>query len=98
MVRFRQELFTLEKDKDMPYVDTLTRMSREEGSLAQTRESLIEALEIRFGEISAEPWSAGRDAFGGHRRLDRFLLNLSTLLTTGSRLRLDHERIQDSQN
>ena len=54
MIRFRQELFTLEKDKDMPYVDTLTRMSREEGSLAQTRESLIEALEIRFGEISTE--------------------------------------------
>jgi hypothetical protein len=66
MVRFKQELFTLEKDKDMPYVDTLTRMSlqegrkegrtegRQEGSLAQARESVIEALEIRFGEISAE--------------------------------------------
>ena len=54
MIRFRQELFTLEKDKDMPYVDTLTRMSREEGSLAQARESVIEALEIRFGEISAD--------------------------------------------
>jgi hypothetical protein len=82
MVRFRQELFTLEKDKNMPYVDTLTRMSlqegrkvgrkegrtegrqegrtegltegRQEGSLAQARESVIEALEIRFGEVSAE--------------------------------------------
>ena len=58
MVRFKQELFTLEKDKDMPYVDTLTRMSRQEGrqegSLAQARESVIEALEIRFGEISAD--------------------------------------------
>ena len=70
MVRFRQELFTLEKDKNMPYVDTLTRMSlqegrkvglkegrtegRQEGSLAQARESVIEALEIRFGEISAD--------------------------------------------
>ena len=58
MIRFRQELFTLEKDKDMPYVDTLTRMSlqegRQEGSLAQARESVIEALEIRFGEISAD--------------------------------------------
>ena len=60
MVRFRQELFTLEKDKNMPYVDTLTRMSlqegrqegRQEGSLAQARESVIEALEIRFGEVS----------------------------------------------
>ena len=52
MVRFRQELFTIEKDKNMPYVDTLTRMSREEGSLAQARESVIEALEIRFGEVS----------------------------------------------
>jgi len=74
MVRFRQELFTLEKDKNMPYVDTLTRMSlqegrkegrqegrqegrtegRQEGSLAQARESVIEALEIRFGEISPD--------------------------------------------
>ena len=70
MVRFRQELFTLEKDKNVPYVDTLTRMSRQEGrqegrtegltegrqegSLAQARESVIEALEIRFGEISAD--------------------------------------------
>jgi hypothetical protein len=74
MIRFRQELFTIEKDKNMPYVDTLTRMSlqegrqkgrkeglqegrqegREEGSLAQARESVIEALEIRFGEVSAE--------------------------------------------
>ena len=52
MIRFREELFTIEKDKDMPYVDTLTRMSREEGSLAQARESVIEALEIRFGEVS----------------------------------------------
>ena len=68
MIRFRQELFTLEKDKNMPYVDTLTRMSRQEGrqegrtegltegrqegSLAQARDSVIEALEIRFGEIS----------------------------------------------
>ena len=52
MIRFKQELFTIEKDKDMPYVDTLTRMSREEGSLAQARESVIEALEIRFGEVS----------------------------------------------
>jgi len=74
MIRFRQELFTLEKDKNMPYVDTLTRMSlqegrkvgrkegrtegltegRQEGSLAQARESVIEALEIRFGDISAD--------------------------------------------
>ena len=54
MIRFKQELFTIEKDKDMPYVDTLTRMSREEGSLAQARESVIEALEIRFGDVSAE--------------------------------------------
>ena len=54
MVRFGQELFTIEKDKNMPYVDTLTRMSREEGSLVQARESVIEALEIRFGEISSD--------------------------------------------
>ena len=70
MVRFRQELFTIEKDKNMPYVDTLTRMSlqegrkegrqegrqegREEGSLVQARESVIEALEIRFGEVSSD--------------------------------------------
>ena len=31
MVRFKQELFTIEKDKNMPYVDTLTRMSLQEG-------------------------------------------------------------------
>ena len=62
MIRFRQELFTIEKDKNMPYVDTLTRMSlqegrkegRQEGSLVQARESVIEALEIRFGEISSD--------------------------------------------
>ena len=62
LIRFKQELFTIEKDKDMPYVDTLTRMSlqegrqegREEGSLAQARESVIEALEIRFGEVSTD--------------------------------------------
>jgi predicted transposase YdaD len=68
MIRFRQELFAIEKEKNMPYVDTLTRMSREEGrqkgrkeglqegrqegSLTQARESVIEALEIRFGEVS----------------------------------------------
>jgi len=72
MARFRQEILTIEKEKNMPYVDTLTRMSREEGleeglkigrqegreegrqegSLAQARESVIEALEIRFGEVS----------------------------------------------
>ena len=64
MVRFGQELFTIEKDKNMPYVDTLTRMSlqegrkegrkegRQEGSLVQARDSVIEALEIRFGEVS----------------------------------------------
>ena len=68
MIRFKQELFTIEKDENMPYVDTLTRMSlqegrkegrkeglqegREEGSLVQARESVIEALEIRFGEVS----------------------------------------------
>ena len=62
MIRFRQELFTIEKDKNMPYVDTLTRMSlqegrqegRQEGSLTQARESVIEALEIRFGEVSKD--------------------------------------------
>jgi hypothetical protein len=54
MIRFKQELFTLEKDKNMPYVDTLTRMSRQEGSLAQARESVIEALEIRFGEVPTD--------------------------------------------
>jgi hypothetical protein len=58
MLRFKQELFTIEKDKNMPYVDTLTRMSlqegRQEGSLAQARESVIEALEIRFGEVSKD--------------------------------------------
>jgi flagellar biosynthesis/type III secretory pathway protein FliH len=68
MIRFRQEIFAIEKEKNMPYVDTLTRMSheegreeglqegrqegRQEGSLAQARESVIEALEIRFGEVS----------------------------------------------
>jgi hypothetical protein len=60
MIRFRKELFAIEKEKNMPYVDTLTRMSheegreegRQEGSLAQARESVIEALEIRFGEVS----------------------------------------------
>jgi hypothetical protein len=63
MIRFRQEILAMEKDKNMPYVDTLTRMSREEGleeglkvgreegSLAQARESVIDALEIRFGEV-----------------------------------------------
>ena len=54
MIRFKQELFTIEKDKNMPYVDTLTRMSREEGSLAQARESVIEALEIQFGKVSKD--------------------------------------------
>ena len=71
MVRFRQELFALEKDKNMPYVDTISRMCREEGlmeglqtglqtglltgrqegALIRARESVIEALEVRFGEI-----------------------------------------------
>ena len=74
MIRSEKELFAIEKDKTMPYVDTLTRMSlregrqkgrkeglqegrqegREEGSLAQARESVIEALEIRFGEVQPE--------------------------------------------
>ena len=72
MIRSKKELFAIERDKTMPYVDTLTRMSlregrqkgrkeglqegrqegREEGSLTQARESVIEALEIRFGEVS----------------------------------------------
>ncbi len=86
MIRSEKELFAIEKDKTMPYVDTLTRMSlqeglqkgrkeglqegrqegreeghqegrkegRQEGSLVQARESVIEALEIRFGEISSD--------------------------------------------
>ena len=78
MIRSEKELFAIEKDKTMPYVDTLTRMSlqeglqkgrkeglqegrqegreegREEGSLVQARESVIEALEIRFGEVQPE--------------------------------------------
>ena len=56
MIRSEKELFAIEKDKTMPYVDTLTRMSlqegRQEGSLVQARDSVIEALEIRFGEVS----------------------------------------------
>ena len=48
----------MEKDKNMPYLDSISRMCREEGvqegSLAQARESVIEVLEIRFGEISTE--------------------------------------------
>jgi len=45
----------LEKDKNMPYVDTISRMCREEGlqegALIRARESVIEALEVRFGEV-----------------------------------------------
>ena len=72
IIRSEKELFAIEKDKTMPYVDTLTRMSlqegrqkgrkeglqegrkegRQEGSLVQARDSVIEALEIRFGEVS----------------------------------------------
>jgi len=79
MLRFRQELFALEKAKNMPYVDTISRMCREEGlieglqtgrqeglqtglmtgrqegrqegALIRAREAVIEALEVRFGEI-----------------------------------------------
>jgi len=58
MIRFRQEILAMEKDKNMPYLDSISRMCREEGvqegSLAQARESVIEVLEIRFGEISTE--------------------------------------------
>ena len=47
----------------MPYVDTISRMCREEGreegrdeglqegALIRARESVIEALEVRFGEV-----------------------------------------------
>jgi hypothetical protein len=52
-------VFSLEKDKNMPYVDTISRMCREEGrdeglqegALIRARESVIEALEVRFGEV-----------------------------------------------
>ncbi len=58
MIRFRPEILAMEKDKNMPYLDSISRMCREEGvqegSLAQARESVIEVLEIRFGEISTE--------------------------------------------
>ena len=43
----------------MPYVDTISRMCREEGreeglqegAQIRARESVIEALEVRFGEV-----------------------------------------------
>jgi hypothetical protein len=58
MIRFRKEILAMEKDKNMRYLDSLSRMCHEEGvqegSLTQARESVIEALEIRFGEISTE--------------------------------------------
>ncbi len=38
----------------MPHITLFQEIGRQEGSLAQARESVIEALEIRFGEVSHE--------------------------------------------
>jgi hypothetical protein len=57
-IPFRNELQRRQPDKTMPHITLFQELGRQEGrqegSLAQARESVIEALEIRFGEISAD--------------------------------------------
>ncbi len=69
-IPFRNELQRRQPDKTMPHITLFQKLGRQEGrqegrtegltegrqegSLAQARESVIEALEIRFGEVSAE--------------------------------------------
>ena len=53
-IPFRTELQRRQPDKTMPHITLFQELGRQEGSLAQARESVIEALEIRFGEVSAE--------------------------------------------
>ena len=51
---FRNDLQRRQPDKTMPHITLFQELGRQEGSLAQARESVIEALEIRFGEVSAD--------------------------------------------
>jgi hypothetical protein len=65
-IPFRNELQRRQPDKTMPHITLFQELGRQEGrqegltegrqegSLAQARESVIEALEIRFGEVSAD--------------------------------------------
>jgi len=53
-IPFRNDLQRRQPDKTMPHITLFQELGRQEGSLAQARESVIEALEIRFGEVSAD--------------------------------------------
>ena len=65
-IQFRNQLQQRLPDKTMPHITLFQEIGRQEGrqegrtegrqegSLAQARESVIEALEIRFGEVSPE--------------------------------------------
>ena len=48
MIRSEKELFAIEKDKTMPYVDTLTRMSLQEGLQKGRAYSDANRTPIRF--------------------------------------------------
>ncbi len=53
--QFRNELAMLEKEKKMTYVTSIERLGirkgLEQGRLAMARESVLIALEVRFGEV-----------------------------------------------
>ncbi|MBT3378906.1 MAG: hypothetical protein HN742_18400 [Lentisphaerae bacterium] len=50
-IQYRQKLESMEGELQMPYVTSIERLAKEEGQLESRREDVIEALEIRFGDI-----------------------------------------------
>ena len=50
-IQYRKEVESIEGEANMPYVTSVERLARKEGRAEGRREDVIEALEIRFGEI-----------------------------------------------
>nr|NCR51630.1 cytosolic protein [Microcystis aeruginosa S11-01] len=51
---FQQELNQYEEEKRMPYITSVERMGMEKGMIQKARESVIDALEIRFENVPSE--------------------------------------------
>ena len=52
--RLWEKLEEIERGDDMPYITSVERIGIKKGALENSREMVLEALEVRFGEIPQE--------------------------------------------
>ncbi len=50
--QFRHELTQFEEEMKMQYVTSMERLARKEGKQKGIRESIVDVLTVRFGEVS----------------------------------------------